>query len=84
MKKNLLLTFFVSVSLAAFAQEDPYTLHIRKAQAPIVLDGKLDEPDWQSADVAKSFKLSFPNDTAFSNWPTEAKVTFDDEFLYVG
>lgn len=84
MKKTFLAIITVGYCLAAAAQQDNYTLHIRKAQMPMILDGKLDEADWQNADVAKSFKLSFPNDTAFSNWPTEAKVTFDDEFLYVG
>lgn len=30
-------------------------LHIRKAKQHIVLDGKLDEVDWQEAEVAKDF-----------------------------
>ncbi len=84
MKRGLLSGIYLLFFLAAFSQENNYTLHIRKARTPIILDGKLDEADWQAADVARTFKLSFPNDTAFSSWPTEAKLTFDDEFLYVG
>ncbi len=84
MKKSLLSVLYTLFCMAVFAQQDDYTLHIRKALAPMVLDGKLEETDWQTADIATNFKLNFPNDTAFSSWQTEARVTFDDEFLYVG
>lgn len=34
-------------------------------------------------EVARKFKLVFPNDTAFSPWPTEMRVCFDDQNIYV-
>lgn len=58
-------------------------LAIRKAKAPIVLDGKLDEEDWQTADVAADFFLNYPVDTTFAEFQTEARVTFDDHHFYV-
>lgn len=58
-------------------------LSIRKAKAPIQLDGNLDEPDWQTAAVAKDFFLNYPVDTAAAPFQTEARLTFDDHMLYI-
>lgn len=78
---TILLTCFVFV---AVAQNKPGTeLPIRKAQGLITLDGKLDEPDWQHAAVAKDFYLNFPVDTAFAPFQTEARLTFDDHNFYL-
>ena len=66
------------------AQNKPGTfLHIKKAKGEITLDGKLNEADWQAADVAKNWSLNFPVDTALAPYQTEARVTFDDQFFYV-
>lgn len=59
------------------------SLHIRKAQGEIVLDGKLDEPDWMEAEVAKDWFLNYPVDTVLAPFQTEARVTFNDQFFYV-
>ncbi len=58
-------------------------LHIKKANGEILLDGKLDEVDWQSAQVADNWFLNFPVDTAAAPFQTEARVTFNDEHFYV-
>ncbi len=70
----------------AFGQNNTEThqIHIRKAEVPIKLDGVLDEAAWQTEPRADHFKFIFPNDTAFSKWPTEARLTFDDRNLYIG
>jgi hypothetical protein len=57
-------------------------LTIKKAKGHIVLDGKLDEADWQEAEVAKDFFLNYPVDTTLAPFQTEARVTFDDHFFY--
>jgi hypothetical protein len=64
--------------------EEPYTLYIKKAKAPIQLDGELNEADWQDAQVATDFFQNFPQDTAFAALQTEVRMTFDGDFLYVG
>ncbi|MDO8365305.1 MAG: DUF5916 domain-containing protein, partial [Saprospiraceae bacterium] len=47
--------------------------------------GALDESAWQTgAEKADHFMLNFPNDTAYSPWATEARMTFDDHNLYIG
>lgn len=58
-------------------------LAIRKSTGPITLDGKLDEPDWQSAQVATNFWLNYPVDTAAAKFQTEARLTFSEHALYV-
>lgn len=58
-------------------------LHIKKAKGAITLDGKLEEEDWQSAQVAKDWFLNFPVDTTEAPFQTEARVTFDDHYFYV-
>jgi hypothetical protein len=82
----LCLLLVLAGSIAAIAQNpDPanYALHIQKANAPIQLDGILDEPAWQSADVGTNFGLQFPVDTGLSQLQTEIRMTFDDKFLYI-
>ena len=58
-------------------------LHIKRANGEIVLDGKLDEVDWQSAQVADNWFLNFPVDTAAAPFQTEARLTFNDQYFYV-
>lgn len=58
-------------------------LAIKKAKGKIVLDGRIDEQDWQEADVADDWYQNFPVDTLPAEFQTEARLTFDDNFLYV-
>jgi hypothetical protein len=79
-----LLLMFLLMPCLVLAQNSPGTsLHIRKAKGNIVLDAKLDEADWQTADVARNWFLNYPVDTVFAPFQTEARVTFDDQFFYV-
>lgn len=58
-------------------------VHIKRAVGEIKLDGILDEADWEKADVAKDWYLNFPVDSAAAPYQTEARLTFDDQYLYV-
>lgn len=58
-------------------------LSIRKTPEPITLDGNLQEPAWQKAEIATNFYLNYPTDTTLATFQTEARLTFDDDFLYV-
>ncbi|MDH4092706.1 MAG: carbohydrate binding family 9 domain-containing protein, partial [Cyclobacteriaceae bacterium] len=79
-----IILVFVFVPFILYAQNMPGTaLHIKKAKAEIILDGKLDEDDWKTAQVAKDWFLNFPVDTTESPFQTEARVTFDDQYFYV-
>ncbi|WP_373514361.1 DUF5916 domain-containing protein [Persicitalea sp.] len=80
----LLPAFFLSsLSKAQTTNEENYRLHIRKAIGTIVLDGRLDEPDWQAAEVTSPFRQTFPYDTSAAVQQTETRMTFDDENLYI-
>ncbi len=81
---RILFLFFMFLPSFLLAQNMPGTsLHIRKATSQIVLDGILDEPTWQDADLAGDWFLNYPVDTMASPFQTEARVTFNDEFFYV-
>lgn len=66
------------------AQNQPgAALSIKRTTEKITLDGVLDEPAWQNADVADDWFINYPVDTVRAAFQTEARLTFDDEFLYV-
>jgi len=84
-KKILAGTLFaVAVSFGLPAQETPLSLRIRKTNDPVRLDGHLDEPGWQQAQVAENFAQIFPFDTSLALAKTEVRMTFDHAFLYIG
>ncbi len=86
--KIFLLTCCLLIAVNTSAQFDEggitqAPLGIKKATGKIIIDGILDEPDWQLATVAGNFKQNSPYDTSYAEKQTEARVTFDDEFLYI-
>ena len=83
MKKTLLILFLCSPFFINAQNKPGKQLKIKKAKGEIVLDGVLDEADWQEADVANDWYMNYPNDTARATFQTEAKLTFNDDFLYV-
>ena len=87
MARNLtiFLTLFIII-LEAGAQNPPVesVVKIKRATDEIVLDGKLEEVSWETADVAKDFYLAYPVDTTFATSQTEVRLSFNDQFLYVG
>ena len=83
MKLSVLLAFLLLYSVG-YAQNLPGTkLNIKKFNGEIVLDGVLDEVAWKEADVADNWYQNFPVDSLPSPFQTEARMTFNDEFLYV-
>ncbi|MCO6487438.1 MAG: carbohydrate binding family 9 domain-containing protein [Phaeodactylibacter sp.] len=83
---TIALFFCFSGCLAqrAAAEEEPYRLAIRKATSKMHLDGQLDEPAWQEAQVAGDFFQNFPMDSSFAALQAEVRLAFDESFLYVG
>lgn len=84
----LLLFLCVSITVAqgidASNYKNDYRLQIKKAAATIKIDGVLDETAWQVADTAGNFWLKFPTDAAIAKTRTIAKVTYDNNFIYIG
>lgn len=83
-----LIFLLTSLSISLFAQNEfsndgKFILHIKKATGKIVVDGNIDEPDWQTATKVENFKQNYPFDSSQANYQTIARATFDDQFLYV-
>ncbi len=54
------------------------------AQGAIALDGRLDEPSWAGAPVAKDFVQNDPREGEPATFDTEVKLLYDDRALYIG
>lgn len=76
----LLVCCFVGLSLHLQGQG----LSIKRAEGKIVVDGVLDDIDWQLAEKAADFKQYFPDDGIPANSQSEVQLTYDDNFIYVG
>jgi uncharacterized protein DUF5916/cellulose/xylan binding protein with CBM9 domain len=50
----------------------------------IEIDGKIDEAAWARATPITDFRQSQPNEGAPASMPTEVRVLYDDEALYIG
>ena len=55
-----------------------------RAPSAISIDGKLDEPAWKSAVPSGDFTQSYPKIGAPPTDPSEVRILYDDEALYVG
>lgn len=60
-----------------------YRLYIKKASSPIIIDGEMDEQAWLDADVAEDFYMILPIDTSYAEVPTDVRMTYDEENLYI-
>ena len=84
MIKYLFLLVPLFLCSIGHAQNLPGTkLKIKKSKSEIVLDGILNEQSWKEADVADNWYQNFPVDSLPSPFQTEARLTFNDEFIYV-
>jgi len=54
------------------------------AQGAIALDGRLDEPSWAGAPVAKDFVQNDPREGEPATFDTEVQLLYDDRALYIG
>lgn len=80
MPHRLLQCLFIIASIPVLSQP---SVSIKRATAPIVLDGNIIETDWQTAQVASQFMQFFPTDTVLANAQTEIRLTYDDQFIYI-
>ena len=60
-----------------------YIYELKKKLSPIVIDGVVDEPDWQVAQKADNFRLVLPIDTGYACQKSEILMTYDDKALYI-
>jgi hypothetical protein len=94
MRRILLVLIFAIISLAlasvaARAQLpgkiEGYRLHVRRINdAHIKIDGKLDEPVWQTVEPISNFTQTQPNEGKPVSHRTEARIFYDDNNIYFG
>ena len=90
--KSLLLWFLVlsPCLVYSFSPKDSSSrrneVAVLKTVDKISVDGKLEEAIWQDAPTADNFWMSFPVDDrrAPEEFQTEVRLTYDDQFLYIG
>ncbi len=82
MKKYVFLILSISW-VTAYTQESKQVL-VKHTVNKIIIDGKLDESDWQKTKPATNFWQYFPTDTLHSKNQTEIRMLFDDKNLYLG
>jgi len=79
-----LLSLLIAPGLLLRAQDPGPSLRaVRAASAP-QLDGGLEDAPWALAPVATDFLQSAPNYGQSSRLKTEARVLFDETYLYIG
>lgn len=55
-----------------------------RVDTPPVIDGRLDEAVWQQAEPLTGFVQRLPNEGAPGSEPTEVRILFDEQAIYVG
>ncbi|WP_240163464.1 DUF5916 domain-containing protein [Spirosoma taeanense] len=82
---GFLLVFYLLGTSALLAQKtnEAYQLHISRTTSPVVLDGAVDEPAWQAAEVATDFWMVLPMDTSRAQVRTDVRMTYDDQNIYM-
>ena len=83
MRVYVLPAFVLLLVSSSNALSQTQGLHIKKALGKIVVDGEMNEPDWETAEVAGQFKQIFPFDSSYAKAQTEVRITYDDHFIYV-
>lgn len=86
---SLIIFFFTAIGrgqaqIPKTPNRTNYVLHIKKATGDFVIDGILEESDWQAAQKVGDFYRVLPIDTGYAETPTEVRMTYDDRNLYFG
>jgi hypothetical protein len=67
-----------------YAQVDHKSFTIKYTDAQITVDGALDEGIWEQAQSAHNFQQYFPADDILAIRPTEIKMLYNNDYLYIG
>ncbi len=78
----LILSSLLCISLCAQKQDRPVAF-AQKTDAKFDIDGHADEPAWQDAAVLSNFIENNPNPGDPCSKPTEVRVLYSDEGVYV-
>ena len=82
----LIVVFFYANGQDKFDKQSRRNYNLKPASGKIIIDGNLNEKTWKTTESTTDFKMSFPVDNKLvekSN-QTAVKLTYDDQFLYIG
>jgi hypothetical protein len=81
----ILIVFFLIGHSSLYAQKknESYQLHISRATSSITVDGVVDEPAWQAAEIATDFWMVLPMDTSRCKVRTDVRMTYDAQNVYL-
>ena len=82
--KRLIFIIVCFVFTKHYGQTNYSSITAKFIESSIVLDGHLNEDFWKDAEVAADFWQFFPTDTTKTAYPTEVKIAYDDNHLYIG
>ena len=78
---------FVAVLTAALLFQNPQTqppvAHAARRQSAVDVDGRIDEPAWQTAQPVTAFLQQDPHEGAPAMQRTEVRFLYDDDALYI-
>lgn len=74
---------FFPFSASSQKVNNAYEYAIRKAAAPIVVDGLENDEGWQPTAVATNFYMVLPMDTSYARVRTDVRMTYDDKNIYL-
>ena len=86
----ILITLYPILSYSQDEQtsnlQNQYRLNIKYSTERTSVDGDLSDPAWEEAEVATDFWMSYPVDDrrADKGIQTEVRLTYDDQYLYLG
>lgn len=80
---HLMLVPVVMAQSASDADSNKQVRVVRVESAPLI-DGRLEDPVWQNAEVLTDFHQTRPNNGAEPSDPTEVYLIYGDDALYIG
>ncbi|TVQ93338.1 MAG: hypothetical protein EA393_02215 [Bacteroidetes bacterium] len=72
------------LSQDALGQNNRRELQAVRTDNPPVIDGKLNEPEWEKAPVATGFHQYEPHNDRPASFETFVRILYDDDALYIG
>src|SRR5262245_55777460 len=82
MRRQIVLLLLCASAFVINAQTAP--LPLTRTNAPISLDGKLEDAAWQSAAKIDRFYETSPGDNTPPKVHTIAYITYDEKYFYIG
>ena len=81
---NLIATLFIALMTTNVPAEALREIKSRRVDAAPVIDGALTEAAWNDAKPTGPMIQSFPHPGRPASFPTEVRVLYDDQAIYIG